>query len=929
MRATEKDPFILKTLEDIEKIQKYVDSGEYNFSDVCFKFGADIELSSDFNSIGELKAGAGESMGKNIYPFSGILDGDNYTIIYPFGTTNPLFNYVREATVKNLNIYGEFINNYGLVSNYIIDYGKDGDYSVGTGGSYAEGCPDTITIDNVTIKSGTTISKSGFIGGSGSGGNIILIRNSTVEAGVKIGWNAENNKSAENDRVGSMAGGMNGVVMNCVSYAEVYGNNSVGGLVAQKMQSMGLFEVKNSSFHGTVNASDSVGGIFGGEGGQMQSWDNGVGYIRNNCFVGKVSATGTGKYVGGICGYMRSLNRYNIIENNYFLDVCGTSKGIGGALIVDTNCIDRHPAWIGDVFYINTALDDLDKIDQVFIERLNLDKGYHYIASNDHNREDDPLGVDSDRLAKRMTKEQFTDGTVVEALNSSESSLKNWMQGEGGYPVHKDMPIAEDLTISGVYKTDYYIGETLDFSGMIIHVLWSDGATTEVDLDEINVSGFDSSKRATVVLTLEYGAAKKQIEIRVLKKPETNIKVTFSLLGDVIHDSDADGRVHTLAANNLSVWIPEKEYEVDLNATVMDVLETVLTEHGMSCSNPAGNYVESITKDGVTLAEFDNGVKSGWMYTLNGKHPTLAVNEQYLEDGDVIVFHYSDDYTVEEGSEGYNPVDPNKPTIPGGDSTQQPTTPTTPSVQLAEPTSVTLAKTSMTYTGKALEPDVTVTDSKGAVIEPVYYDVTYTDNKEAGKATVTITFKDKYATAKPLTATFTITKANASTIKVKDVVYTGKKISKSKLKLVTSEGVKLTSSEYKIKSIKNNKKIGKATIKVQFLGKNVQKKTRTLTFKIVPKSTNLKKLAKGKKQITLTWKAQKKQTTGYQIQYSTSKKFTKKTTKSVTAKISKTTATIKKLKAKKTYYVRIRTYKTVGKTKYYSVWSKVKSVKTK
>ena len=71
---------------------------------------------------------------------------------------------------------------------------------------------------------------------------------------------------------------------------------------------------------------------------------------------------------------------------------------------------------------------------------------------------------------------------------------------------------------------------------------------------------------------------------------------------------------------------------------------------------------------------------------------------------------------------------------------------------------------------------------------------------------------------------------------------------------------------------------------------------------------------------------------GYQIQYSTDKKF-KKNNKTVTAKKSSTSATVKKLKSKKTYYVRIRTYKTVkinGKsTKVYSSWSKFKSVKTK
>ena len=65
---------------------------------------------------------------------------------------------------------------------------------------------------------------------------------------------------------------------------------------------------------------------------------------------------------------------------------------------------------------------------------------------------------------------------------------------------------------------------------------------------------------------------------------------------------------------------------------------------------------------------------------------------------------------------------------------------------------------------------------------------------------------------------------------------------------------------------------------------------------------------------------------GYQIQYATSKKFTKKTTKTITVK--GTTKTIQKLK-KKTYYVKVRTYKKVNGKTYYSKWSTVKKVKVR
>ena len=95
-----------------------------------------------------------------------------------------------------------------------------------------------------------------------------------------------------------------------------------------------------------------------------------------------------------------------------------------------------------------------------------------------------------------------------------------------------------------------------------------------------------------------------------------------------------------------------------------------------------------------------------------------------------------------------------------------------------------------------------------------------------------------------------------------------------------------------------------------------------------PKLTSIKKLANGKKSFTVTW-AKVSGVKGYQIQYSTDKKF-KNNNKSVTVNKQKTTkTTVKKLKSKKTYFVRVRTYKTVNSKKVYSSWSKVKSIKTK
>lgn len=166
------------------------------------------------------------------------------------------------------------------------------------------------------------------------------------------------------------------------------------------------------------------------------------------------------------------------------------------------------------------------------------------------------------------------------------------------------------------------------------------------------------------------------------------------------------------------------------------------------------------------------------------------------------------------------------------------------------------------------------------------------------------------------------------TINNSNIIYNGKKQTPS-VKVTDSSGNIIDAECYSI-TYKNNKNVGKATVEIIFKGNYSGKLTKTFTIK--PPTTKLSKIMKGSKSVTVKWKKQRKQTTGYQIQYATNKKF--KSAKKITIKNNKKTSSkIKKLKKNKKYYVRIRTYKTVKingkKTNIYSNWSNVKSVKTK
>lgn len=129
-------------------------------------------------------------------------------------------------------------------------------------------------------------------------------------------------------------------------------------------------------------------------------------------------------------------------------------------------------------------------------------------------------------------------------------------------------------------------------------------------------------------------------------------------------------------------------------------------------------------------------------------------------------------------------------------------------------------------------------------------------------------------------------------------------------------------------SYSNNKKPGYGSVNVNFFGNYSGALSLQITIK--PKKATLSSLkSKAKKKLTVKWKKDTT-VTGYEIQYSTSKKFAKKSTKTSTVKKNGTVSkTISSLKSNKKYYVRVRAYKTSNGKKIYGTWSSTKSVKVK
>lgn len=174
-------------------------------------------------------------------------------------------------------------------------------------------------------------------------------------------------------------------------------------------------------------------------------------------------------------------------------------------------------------------------------------------------------------------------------------------------------------------------------------------------------------------------------------------------------------------------------------------------------------------------------------------------------------------------------------------------------------------------------------------------------------------------------------KADITDLKVNlsetEYTYNGK-VKQPAVIIKDQNGNVISSTNYAVTYASGRKKPG--TYSVQITMKGNYTGTQTVLFNIRGKKMPAPKLKAHSRALKVTWKKQKA-ITGYQIQYSTNAKFKKSKTKIVKiAKGRQTSKFIKKLKARKKYYVRVRSYKTtkIGSKTYnaYSVWSKTKKV---
>ena len=658
--GTENDPYEITSGEDYAFVAQMVKDG-YSFSGEYLAQTEDVTLPEGWEPIGVLiDPSVGHiNSGKNMRAFSGHLDGKGNTLTVPEGGL-PLFGYVKDAYVSDLNIYGTRIEGYGLVNNY---------EGVGLSGN-------AVTIDHVTLKSGTKTLKSGLIGtyitnngfAGCSGGYTVTIRNCVAEEGVVIGYDGTQSQ------IGTFAGRFNGTIENCVSYATVKGVKYVGGIGGTQDNSMCANKYLNCTFAGTVEASgelaggivgggypqnsapnavraniidckvtgsvtgsDKVGGIEGGNDTIVQTYANGPFKFQNNTFAGTVTAT-DGTVVGSLIGYLQGLSKYDYISGN--TSYTKTLPPIGRVEYVDTNAAE-HENVIGQN-YVNTenGTAGLPKLD---IPWFSWKKGF--------NRTDDLLGADA------YTMCNTSGGSVPETVDSELVGGKSTKLSAVDVETGKTIPAssitwalenADDaayatVTAAGVVKTYVvasrhnvtFIGTLRNgYSGYVKHTITIYPAVGQVDILEggnvvtgktLYLNGVEGAELA-LTAALYPTDAKEGITWK-----SSNTKLLTVEDGTVRYVAGTGTVTVTATANDGSKKSASVKVQVGklTQSVTITEPETTTLRAGKSLTLKATTEPEKPTVSGVTFRLVNSADSVYATVAASGKVTAKAVNEPH------------------------------------------------------------------------------------------------------------------------------------------------------------------------------------------------------------------------------------------------------------------------------------------------------------
>lgn len=195
----------------------------------------------------------------------------------------------------------------------------------------------------------------------------------------------------------------------------------------------------------------------------------------------------------------------------------------------------------------------------------------------------------------------------------------------------------KSLSINGIAKTDYKLGEPFDPQEISFTATFDDGTTKKLSYDQVNLIGFNTTTSGKKPIRFEYRGVYTDV-----------IYITVS------------GNTSSENTNTVSVTVkdPTGKTYCDRSLIVIEDDETaysVLTKTGLNISCKSTQY--GLYVDGIEgLYEFDKGSGSGWMYRVNGIFPNYSAAQYKLKNSDNVEWLYTQNYGLDIGAgHGYTP----------------------------------------------------------------------------------------------------------------------------------------------------------------------------------------------------------------------------------------------------------------------------------
>ena len=727
----------------------------------------------DFSGVGSDKL-ANYVIGVDQKAYTGTFDGDGYTVSNLPDATQPLFNIIGNggelkdlnlsgATVTNtdtVSIAGLVCNNQGTVSNVTVtDVTVSGIYSAGIV-YYNYGTVTGCTASDITVTGKTTV--GGIVGVNNNGKTVenCHVLSGTVKAENADGYDGHAGGICGRSSGGTIKGCSNGADVSSeaprletaagivgkpatyndvsVNIIECYNTGNINGSYAGGISGADL-----TSTHANISLCYNEGNITGNVAGGIAA-DGSINATDKiiNCYnAGEIKAVGTGAKAGGIVGNHSNSSIQNC--HNY-------GKVISEYLAAPISCTNVD-TWHGTDELINNYAIEGN------IQAPNI---IPYL---------DTAGAASnfDAVVKGSTREEFADGTVTAKLNAGNSETV-WYQ-YNHYPILEERHVHQwsytsegtdtikaECVISGCDLSNNYGGTMsikapadLLFNGNskdaeCIYTDWLPikPAVVYNDVDRVNVTGQD------IVASVTAGEATASVSYQIQPREITTSMVTLSKTS-VSYNGTEQSTTVTVKYNSSTTLAAGTDYEVMGTTSATDIGTYTVTVIGK------GNYTGTIEKTWkINKASIRPQILiDGWSYLDTPNAPTLNENP---ENGEVTYTYYisggrrpvmtgtANGAETEGGVPKYAGTYYIGATITETEhytaSTISPTKQFTIAPrEVSNPDFEGIQKTYLYDNGNEIKPAFTLKDDLGNVIPESEYTVTYSDNTDAGEATITIT----------------------------------------------------------------------------------------------------------------------------------------------------------------------------------------------